>query len=201
MTRQNIVYVISDNWAPRRKHELKDESLRTLRAALELYFKPPLGKYQIVYVNTFEDILTNLFRRFSQNEDKVGNLIIALHGTEHGVKLPIFGKIQGFLNHKELQMHLAGLLDILNDRADTKRRFEDLRGRRIDSQTTLAFFGCNFGKNQQLMDDLREFLGGNLTVFAPKLKMRVNTPRAGWLTNLSFDNDGPFGLGAGGFAA
>ena len=28
---------------------------------------------------------------------------------------------------------------------------------------------------------------------------RTDTP--GWLTNLSFDNDGPFGLGAGGFAA
>ena len=177
MARQNIAYLVSDEWNAQRRHRPNDHYLRTAKAFLETYYTPPLGNYRIVYVNTLKEIVGDLSQRFQRGDDKVGNVTVVLHGAldpraaareRERIALPIEGRIPRPLSAQELQDELANLGDTLNQAAGTRRALADLRGQRFDAGSTLTFMGCFFGGQQGILDAFREFFGGNLTVFAPK---------------------------------
>ena len=77
MARQNIAYLVSDEWNAQRRHRPNDHYLRTAKAFLETYYTPPLGNYRIVYVNTLKEIVGDLSQRFQRGDDKVGNVTVS----------------------------------------------------------------------------------------------------------------------------
>lgn len=182
--RIDVAYIASDNaqWPA----SPSDQHLRQGKAFLQTYFRRPLGPHtEVVCVRNFREVIDDLTSRLGRR-DRVGNVLVFLHGQPMpgggmGIKMPIRGQPgPSFIGHDATQVtdQLDMLYADLQERRKTRRALRRLTEKQLDAQSTLTFLGCSIGTEQQILDEFRKFLGGQLTVFAPKL-VHTLQPKSG----------------------
>ena len=172
MARINVAYLVSDNTV--RPDKPRNAFLVNGQALLETFFAAPLGAYKIVYVNTFFEILTDLTNRARASNEPFGNVLIFAHGAPiNGNRFAVLMPIE---DQSEASQDQLNFLHYGIGRAIGRYNTIGIRdridlgaiGSHLDRDSTLAFMGCLFGKDSELLNTFRKLLGGNLTVLAPR---------------------------------
>lgn len=201
MKRQNVAYLISNNLD--KPTNPTDPYLGYMKFLLETYYSPPLGNYTVVYVNTFREVIEDLIKRLKKDK-QVGNIILVAHAAPESnpyrIRLPVISIPNPVMDRRGLDaIELKIELDKLTKSLKTAERktFVDLIQHKFDEKSTLTLMVCIIGNDRRIADAFQSFLGGKLTVFAPKHYIGVvlrkllptsSTPLIDTLSNMGLIN-------------
>ncbi len=137
---------------------------------------------QVVRLSSAQAMLEYLTEQTElPGEGKWGQINIVCHGNEYAWFVPLMSG-----RGQPRQTYHTDIDDALNGETP---RLNALDVDTVDDQTSIVLRGCNLGRNQNLLNMIRELFGGEATVYAPRFLQYYAFRNGGRRTTEAFQQD------------